>query len=41
VKQVSEVGSPEAIEKTRAILVDTRRSLYRLLAEDGAKTVDK
>jgi DNA-binding PadR family transcriptional regulator len=34
VRQVSQVGSPETIEKARAILVEARRSLYRLLAED-------
>jgi len=34
VKQVSQVGSPETIEKARAILLEARRSLYRLLAED-------
>jgi len=30
------VGSPEMVEKARAILTETRRSLYRLLAEDDA-----
>ena len=34
VKQVSQVGTPETIEKARAILLEARRSLYRLLAED-------
>jgi DNA-binding PadR family transcriptional regulator len=34
VAQVSQVGSPETVEKARAILLDTRRQLYRLLAED-------
>ena len=35
VAQVSQVGSPEAIEQARAILIEARRALYRLLAEDG------
>jgi DNA-binding PadR family transcriptional regulator len=34
VAQVSQVGSPETIDKARAILLDSRRQLYRLLAED-------
>ena len=34
VAQVSQVGSAETIEKARAILIEARRSLYRLLAED-------
>lgn len=34
VAQVSQVSSPETIEKARTILVEARRSLYRLLAED-------
>jgi DNA-binding PadR family transcriptional regulator len=34
VAQVSQVGSPETVEKARAILLDARRQLYRLLAED-------
>jgi DNA-binding PadR family transcriptional regulator len=34
VAQVSQVGSPETIEQARTILVEARRSLYRLLAED-------
>jgi DNA-binding PadR family transcriptional regulator len=38
VAQVSQVGSPEAIEQARTILIEARRSLYRLLAEDGAST---
>jgi hypothetical protein len=36
VAQVSQVGSPETKEKARDILVEARRSLYRLLAEDGS-----
>jgi DNA-binding PadR family transcriptional regulator len=34
VAQVSQVGSPETIAQARTILLETRRSLYRLLAED-------
>ena len=34
VAQVSQVGSPETKEKARDILIEARRSLYRLLAED-------
>jgi DNA-binding PadR family transcriptional regulator len=34
VAQVSQVGSPEALQKAQAILTEARRSLYRLLAED-------
>jgi DNA-binding PadR family transcriptional regulator len=34
VAQVSQVGSAEALEKSRVILAEARRSLYRLLAED-------
>jgi DNA-binding PadR family transcriptional regulator len=34
VKQVSAVGSPETVAKARTILIDARKSLYRLLAED-------
>ena len=34
VQEVNRVGSPEMLEKARAILTETRRSLYRLLAED-------
>ena len=36
VQEVNRVGSPEMVEKARAILTETRRSLYRLLAEDDA-----
>jgi DNA-binding PadR family transcriptional regulator len=36
VSQVYQVGSPETIAKARAILIDARRSIYRLLAEDDA-----
>jgi DNA-binding PadR family transcriptional regulator len=35
VAQVSQVGSPEAKQKARDIILEARRSLYRLLAEDG------
>lgn len=35
VAQVSQVGSEETIEKARVVLIEARRSLYRLLAEDG------
>ena len=38
VAQVSQVGSPEAIEQARSILIEARRALYRLLAEDGTPT---
>jgi DNA-binding PadR family transcriptional regulator len=34
VAQVSQVASVDTIEKARTILAETRRSLYRLLAED-------
>jgi DNA-binding PadR family transcriptional regulator len=34
VAQVSQVGSPETLAKAQAILMEARRSLYRLLAED-------
>jgi DNA-binding PadR family transcriptional regulator len=36
VAQVSQVGSRETLAKAREILVEARRSLYRLLAEDEA-----
>jgi len=32
--QVSQVGGSETVDRARAILVEARRSLYRLLAED-------
>jgi DNA-binding PadR family transcriptional regulator len=32
--QVSQVGSSETLARARAVLVEARRSLYRLLAED-------
>jgi DNA-binding PadR family transcriptional regulator len=32
--QVAHVGGPEAVEQAKAVLIDARRSLYRLLAED-------
>ena len=32
--QVSVVGSPEQIDQAEALLTDTRRALYRILAED-------
>jgi len=32
--QVSHVGSPETLDRAREVLVEARRSLYRLLAED-------
>jgi DNA-binding PadR family transcriptional regulator len=38
VAQVSQVGSPETKEKARTILIEARRSLYRLLAEDDHST---
>ncbi len=34
--QVAQVGSAGSLEAARAVLVDARRSLYRLLAEDEA-----
>jgi len=34
VAQVSQVGSPETIAQAREILIEARRALYRLLAED-------
>ncbi len=34
VAQVSQVGSAETLEKAQAVLMEARRSLYRLLAED-------
>jgi hypothetical protein len=34
--QVKRVGSPEAQRQAQEILVDSRRRLYSLLAEDGA-----
>lgn len=34
VAEVSRTGNPETIAKARVILTETRRSLYRLLAED-------
>ena len=36
--QVNRVGTPAAQETARTILTEARRSLYRLLAEDGAVT---
>ena len=33
--QVARVGSPATVEAAATILSDARRSLYRLLAEDG------
>ena len=41
VRQVSHVGSPEAVAKARVILTDARRQLYRLLAEDEAGGPDE
>lgn len=35
--QVGQIGTPGAISQAQAILVDTRRRLYRLLAEDDAE----
>ena len=35
VAQVSQVGSAQTLDGARTVLVDARRSLYRLLAEDG------
>ncbi len=34
--QVADVGTPDAKSRARDILVETRRALYRLLAEDDA-----
>ncbi len=34
VAQVSQVGTPETIAQARTILIEARRALYRLLAED-------
>ena len=36
--QVSRMGSPEAKQQARDILVESRRRMYRLLAEDEAET---
>jgi DNA-binding PadR family transcriptional regulator len=36
--QVSRVGTPQAQEKAREILVDARKQMYRLLAEDDTET---
>ncbi|HEY7736887.1 MAG TPA: PadR family transcriptional regulator [Candidatus Limnocylindrales bacterium] len=36
--QVSRMGSPEAKRRARDILVDSRRRMYRLLADDEADT---
>jgi DNA-binding PadR family transcriptional regulator len=38
VAQVSQVGSPETLARAQAILIEARRSLYRLLAEDEEQT---
>jgi DNA-binding PadR family transcriptional regulator len=35
--QVAEVGSPRSLEQAREILTDTRRRLYRLLADDDTQ----
>jgi DNA-binding PadR family transcriptional regulator len=32
--EVAEVGSEQQVQRARQILIDARRSLYRLLAED-------
>lgn len=38
--QITQVGSPEAVAKARQLLAETRRGLYRLLADDGASPLD-
>ncbi|WP_394298834.1 PadR family transcriptional regulator [Allosalinactinospora lopnorensis] len=35
VVQVAQAGTPDQVERAERVLADTRRSLYRLLAEDG------
>jgi DNA-binding PadR family transcriptional regulator len=35
VKQIAHVGTPEQVEGAKTLLSETRRSLYRLLAEEG------
>jgi DNA-binding PadR family transcriptional regulator len=35
--QAAEVGSPETLARARAILVDARKAIYRLLAEEDAQ----
>jgi Transcriptional regulator PadR-like family len=39
--QVNRVGSPKAIEEARDILVDARKRLYRLLADEEPETAAK
>ncbi len=39
--QVAQVGSPELADEARKILTETRRSLYRLLAEDEGPSTDR
>lgn len=38
--QLSQVGSPATTAEARKLLVETRRGLYRLLAEDGGGSAD-
>ncbi len=35
VKQIGHVGTPVQVESAKALLLEARRNLYRLLAEDG------
>jgi hypothetical protein len=38
--QLSQVGSPAMTTEARKLLVETRRGLYRLLAEDDGGSAD-
>jgi DNA-binding PadR family transcriptional regulator len=39
--QVSQAGQPETVAEARRILVDARRSMYRLLADDDIEPDDE
>lgn len=41
VVQVTQVGTPAQVEQARQILVNARRSLYQLLAQDDAESPDE
>lgn len=38
--QVSQAATPAQLQRARQVLIDARRSLYQILAEDEAATID-
>jgi DNA-binding PadR family transcriptional regulator len=38
--QVTQVGGPAQVEQARQVLIEARRSLYQILAEDEAEQLD-